>query len=84
MISVVTHTGEVPMIKELVSEQGGQRASIRSLIIYLYLHGSNLARQVISSKVNIHTQLHFGPLSHLATERDEKGAKSPSTRRPTF
>ena len=58
--------------------------SERFPIIYLYLCGSNLASQVISSKVNVHTQLHFGPLNHLATERDEKGAKPPSTRRPTF
>ena len=79
----VTHTG-VPVIQEQISERRGQRASIRTPNIYLYLRGSNLARQVISSKVNIHTQLHFGPLNSLAIERDEKGAKPPSIRRPTF
>ena len=52
--------------------------------IYLYLHGSNLASQAVSSKNNVHTQLRFGSLSHLATESDEKGAKLPSTRRPSF
>lgn len=50
--------------------------SIRFPNIYLYSYGSNLARQNVSRKNNVHILLlHFVLQGHLATERDEKGAK---------